>query len=115
MFFKRAGGIGDPVGTDFFGIVAVQDNTRFYTGLHEQCFNAEGAFADMLDGAKPLVGYADGVAALALAEAAAESLRTGDMDGTMLYHAQQPVIRLGDISMLCSNMASKMCSSSPVR
>lgn len=34
-------------------------------------------FADMLDGAAPLVGYADGVAALALAEAAAESVRLG--------------------------------------
>jgi myo-inositol 2-dehydrogenase/D-chiro-inositol 1-dehydrogenase len=34
-------------------------------------------FADILEGAAPLVGYADGVAALALAEAAAESVRTG--------------------------------------
>ena len=34
-------------------------------------------FADMLDGAPASVGYADGVAALALAEAAATSLRTG--------------------------------------
>lgn len=34
-------------------------------------------FADMLDGAASLVGYADGLAALALAEAAAESMRTG--------------------------------------
>jgi myo-inositol 2-dehydrogenase/D-chiro-inositol 1-dehydrogenase len=34
-------------------------------------------FADIIDGATPAVGYADGVAALALAEAAAESVRTG--------------------------------------
>ena len=34
-------------------------------------------FADMLHGAQASVGYADGVAALALAEAAAESIRTG--------------------------------------
>jgi myo-inositol 2-dehydrogenase/D-chiro-inositol 1-dehydrogenase len=34
-------------------------------------------FADIIDGAAPAVGYADGVAALALAEAAAESVRTG--------------------------------------
>jgi myo-inositol 2-dehydrogenase / D-chiro-inositol 1-dehydrogenase len=34
-------------------------------------------FADMLDGANAQVGYLDGVAALALAEAAAESLKTG--------------------------------------
>lgn len=34
-------------------------------------------FAAMLGGAAPSVGYADGVAALALAEAAAESLRAG--------------------------------------
>jgi myo-inositol 2-dehydrogenase/D-chiro-inositol 1-dehydrogenase len=34
-------------------------------------------FADVLDGAAPSVGYDDGVAALALAEAAAASLATG--------------------------------------
>ena len=34
-------------------------------------------FADVLAGAAPMVGYADGVAALALAEAAAESARLG--------------------------------------
>ena len=34
-------------------------------------------FADMLEGADASVGYADGVAALALAEAAAESVKTG--------------------------------------
>ena len=34
-------------------------------------------FADVLDGAEPLVGYADGVAALALAEAAAASVASG--------------------------------------
>lgn len=35
-------------------------------------------FADILDGASPLVGVRDGVAALTLAEAAAESARTGE-------------------------------------
>ncbi len=35
-------------------------------------------FADMLDGAAPLVDFRDGVAALALAEAAAQSARTGE-------------------------------------
>ena len=36
-------------------------------------------FADMLDGAAPRVGYADGVAALALAEAATLSAKTGEV------------------------------------
>jgi myo-inositol 2-dehydrogenase/D-chiro-inositol 1-dehydrogenase len=35
-------------------------------------------FADILDGAAPLVDFRDGVAALALAEAAAQSARTGE-------------------------------------
>jgi myo-inositol 2-dehydrogenase/D-chiro-inositol 1-dehydrogenase len=35
------------------------------------------SFADTLDGAAALVVHADGVAALALAEAAAESVKTG--------------------------------------
>ena len=34
-------------------------------------------FADVLAGAAPAVAYADGLAALALAEAAAQSVRTG--------------------------------------
>jgi myo-inositol 2-dehydrogenase/D-chiro-inositol 1-dehydrogenase len=34
-------------------------------------------FADLIEGAEPLVGYRDGVAALALAEAAALSARSG--------------------------------------
>ena len=34
-------------------------------------------FADILDGMTPSVGYADGVAALALAEAAAQSVASG--------------------------------------
>jgi len=34
-------------------------------------------FAEILGGAAPRVGYEDGVAALALAEAAAQSVRTG--------------------------------------
>ena len=35
-------------------------------------------FADILDGAAPLVDFRDGVAALALAEAAARSAKTGE-------------------------------------
>lgn len=34
-------------------------------------------FADVIDGAAPLVGFADGIAALALAEAAAQSVKSG--------------------------------------
>lgn len=34
-------------------------------------------FADVIDGATPLVGFADGIAALALAEAAAQSVKSG--------------------------------------
>ena len=52
---------------------------NFFLSRYEAAYRAEMAhFADIVAGkAKPSVGYADGVAALALAEAAAESMRTG--------------------------------------
>jgi myo-inositol 2-dehydrogenase / D-chiro-inositol 1-dehydrogenase len=52
---------------------------NFFLDRYRDAYRAEMAhFADILDGrAAPEVGYADGVAALALAEAAAASLRSG--------------------------------------
>ena len=52
---------------------------NFFLDRYAQAYRAEiDHFAAMLDGAtKPQIGYADGVAALALAEAAAQSLRMG--------------------------------------
>ena len=51
---------------------------NFFLERYAEAYRREMAhFADILDGAKASVGYADGVAALALAEAAAESLKTG--------------------------------------
>ena len=51
---------------------------NFFLDRYAEAYRSEMAhFADVLDGATPAVGYADGVAALALAEAAAESLATG--------------------------------------
>jgi myo-inositol 2-dehydrogenase/D-chiro-inositol 1-dehydrogenase len=52
---------------------------NFFLSRYEAAYRAEMAhFADILAGrAGPSVGYGDGVAALALAEAAAESKRTG--------------------------------------
>jgi myo-inositol 2-dehydrogenase/D-chiro-inositol 1-dehydrogenase len=52
---------------------------NFFLDRYAQAYRAEMAhFADILDGkAQPEIGYADGVAALALAEAAAESVKTG--------------------------------------
>jgi len=52
---------------------------NFFLDRYAQAYRAEmDHFADILAGkAEPSVGYADGVAALALAEAAAESVRTG--------------------------------------
>ncbi|TAJ72428.1 MAG: inositol 2-dehydrogenase [Phenylobacterium sp.] len=52
---------------------------NFFLDRYAQAYRAEMAhFADILDGrVSPEIGYADGVAALALAEAAATSLRTG--------------------------------------
>ena len=50
----------------------------FFLDRYAQAYQAEmDHFADMLAGAPPAVGYADGVAALALAEAAAQSLKSG--------------------------------------
>ena len=51
---------------------------NFFLDRYAEAYRREmDHFADMLDGKAASVGYADGVAALALAEAAAESLRTG--------------------------------------
>jgi len=51
---------------------------NFFLDRYAEAYRREmDHFADMLDGAAPSVGYADGVNALALAEAAAESVRTG--------------------------------------
>ncbi|WP_428152389.1 inositol 2-dehydrogenase [Brevundimonas sp.] len=53
---------------------------NFFLDRYAAAYEAEMThFADMLDGASASVGYADGVAALALAEAAAESVRTGQV------------------------------------
>ena len=51
---------------------------NFFLDRYAQAYRAEmDHFADMLAGAPPAVGYADGVAALALAEAAAQSMKSG--------------------------------------
>jgi myo-inositol 2-dehydrogenase/D-chiro-inositol 1-dehydrogenase len=52
---------------------------NFFLDRYAAAYRAEMAhFADILDGkATPEIGYADGVAALALAEAAAESMKSG--------------------------------------
>jgi myo-inositol 2-dehydrogenase/D-chiro-inositol 1-dehydrogenase len=51
---------------------------NFFLDRYAEAYRREmDHFADMLDGAAASVGYADGVAALALAEAAAQSVRTG--------------------------------------
>ena len=52
---------------------------NFFLDRYRDAYRQEMAhFAEILSGAAaPSVGYADGVAALALAEAAAESLKTG--------------------------------------
>jgi myo-inositol 2-dehydrogenase/D-chiro-inositol 1-dehydrogenase len=50
---------------------------NFFLDRYREAYRQEmDHFAQMLAGAAPSVGYADGLAALALAEAAAESLRT---------------------------------------
>ncbi|MHC9083835.1 inositol 2-dehydrogenase [Luteimonas sp. RIT-PG2_3] len=51
---------------------------NFFLDRYAEAYRREmDHFADILDGAAPSVGYVDGVAALALAEAAAESLQRG--------------------------------------
>lgn len=53
---------------------------NFFLDRYAEAYRREMEhFADILDGAKPSVGYADGVAALALAEAAAQSVLTGEV------------------------------------
>ncbi|HET8555061.1 MAG TPA: inositol 2-dehydrogenase [Rhodanobacteraceae bacterium] len=51
---------------------------NFFLDRYAEAYRREmDHFADMLDGAPPAVGYADGVAALTLAEAATESMHEG--------------------------------------
>lgn len=51
---------------------------NFFLDRYAEAYRREmDHFADMLDGAPASVGYADGVAALALAEAAAQSVKSG--------------------------------------
>jgi len=51
---------------------------NFFLDRYAEAYRREMEhFADILDGAAPSVGYADGVAALALAEAAGESSKSG--------------------------------------
>jgi myo-inositol 2-dehydrogenase/D-chiro-inositol 1-dehydrogenase len=53
---------------------------NFFLDRYAEAYRREMEhFADILDGAAPSVGYADGVAALALAEAAAQSVKTGEL------------------------------------
>ena len=58
--------------------VAADRFQNFFLDRYAEAYRREmDHFADMLDGAPAAIGYADGVAPLALAEAAAESLKTG--------------------------------------
>jgi myo-inositol 2-dehydrogenase/D-chiro-inositol 1-dehydrogenase len=51
---------------------------NFFLDRYAEAYRREmDHFADMLDGQRAAVGYADGVAALALAEAATESMKSG--------------------------------------
>jgi myo-inositol 2-dehydrogenase / D-chiro-inositol 1-dehydrogenase len=51
---------------------------NFFLDRYERAYAREiEHFADMIEGAAPLIGYRDGVAALALAEAAARSVASG--------------------------------------
>jgi len=53
---------------------------NFFLDRYAEAYRREMEhFADMLDGAAPRVGYTDGVAALALAEAAARSAQSGEV------------------------------------
>ncbi len=60
---------------------AASDRFRnFFLDRYAEAYRREmDHFVEVLDGATPAVGYDDGVAALALAEAAAESARTGQV------------------------------------
>ncbi len=58
--------------------VAADRFQNFFLDRYAEAYRREmDHFADMLDGAPAAVGYADGVAALALAEAATESMKAG--------------------------------------
>lgn len=58
--------------------VAADRFQNFFLDRYAEAYRREmDHFADMLDGAPAAIGYADGVAALALAEAATESMKAG--------------------------------------
>jgi myo-inositol 2-dehydrogenase/D-chiro-inositol 1-dehydrogenase len=58
--------------------IATDPLQNFFLDRYAAAYRREmDHFADMLDGAPSAIGYADGVAALALAEAATESARSG--------------------------------------
>lgn len=53
---------------------------NFFLDRYADAYRREMAhFADIIDGAPPLIDHRDGIAALALAEAAAQSARTGEV------------------------------------
>lgn len=53
---------------------------NFFLDRYAEAYRREMAhFADVIDGAAPLIDHHDGIAALALAEAAAQSARSGDV------------------------------------
>jgi myo-inositol 2-dehydrogenase/D-chiro-inositol 1-dehydrogenase len=57
---------------------AADEFQNFFLDRYAEAYVREmDHFADVLDGAAPITGFTDGVAALALAEAAGESLRSG--------------------------------------
>ncbi len=75
----RAGNVMETTLHVFGEAGAASDRLQnFFLDRYAEAYRREmNHFADMLAGAAPRVGYADGVAALALAEAAAESVKTG--------------------------------------
>jgi myo-inositol 2-dehydrogenase/D-chiro-inositol 1-dehydrogenase len=75
----RAGNVTQSEGARWTEVGAQSPRLQnFFLDRYAEAYRAEMAhFADMLAGAAPAITYADGLAALALAEAAAESVRTG--------------------------------------
>ena len=50
MLFERPGGIGDTIGADFAGVIAVEHDTGLDPRFHHQRFDPEGPCADVLNG-----------------------------------------------------------------
>jgi myo-inositol 2-dehydrogenase/D-chiro-inositol 1-dehydrogenase len=75
----RAGNVTESTASLWREAGAAADRFQnFFLDRYAAAYRLEMAhFADVLAGAEPRAGYADGVAALALAEAAGESARTG--------------------------------------